>query len=424
MRRALRTRRAAGTAVALLLVVVALAIVRPWEGPTGPRITAVFDDVPGLVEGGQVERGGVTVGRVDEIALDGDRPRVVLRLDDGETLHRGAVADLRIVSLSGQLNRVVALTDGRGPALRDGATLGLSRTEQPVEIEQVLSTLDPRTRRAVRAMVAGTADAVQGRGEALAGSLRRARAALEQTTGTIGDLTADGASLRRVVSSTRQVTSALASAPGTTGTAVDRLAAVLGDTATEQEALGRSLAALPAGLRAPQGTLARFRAQVPALRRTVRDAAPAVRSVRAVAPELRTTLTTAGPVLQQFRALTAEAPKRLRTVQPLITEATPLLRKLTPTLDQANPMLDEARVRLPDFFSFFANWADFTSVYDQNGHGARVGIVLPPTPNEVASPDGQDAGSLARPYLRPPGSLQGDPWTGFRSSFATPRVTP
>src|SRR5690606_36515199 len=122
------------------------------------------------------------------------------------------------------------LTDGRGRELRDGDTLGLARTASPVELETVLDTLDPTTRGAVRELVAGTADAVDGRGEALAGTLRRAGAALDQTAATLGDLTADGVALRRVVSSTRQVTGALASSPGTTAAAVDRLAAVLVET--------------------------------------------------------------------------------------------------------------------------------------------------------------------------------------------------
>jgi hypothetical protein len=182
MRRAVRTPRerlVAGLGVLALVAVVVLAALQPWDRPSGPRITAIFDAVPGLVEGAEVQRAGLTVGRVEEIGLEGDRPRVRLRLDDDEALHRGAVADLRMVSLSGQLNRVVAITDGRGAALPDGATLGLARTEQPVEVEQVLSTLDPATRRAVRRIVRGTERTVDGRGEALAGTLQGLAQALQ-----------------------------------------------------------------------------------------------------------------------------------------------------------------------------------------------------------------------------------------------------
>ena len=80
-------------------------------------------------------------------------------------------------------------------------------------------------------------------------------------------------------------------------------------------------------------------------------------------------------------------------------------------------MLDQLRVRFPDLFSFFANWADFTSNYDANGHGARVGIVLPPTPTTVLSPSSDGAGQLAPPYLRTPGAMDGQPWSDYYKSF-------
>ncbi|WP_320670207.1 MlaD family protein [Patulibacter defluvii] len=413
-------RRPVATA-GVLVVVVAAAVVRPWEQDGGVRVVAEFDAVPGLVEGAEVERAGVRVGRVERIALVDGRPRVTLRLREGERLHRGARADLRIVSLSGQLNRVVALADGRGPRLRDGATLGLARTDQPVEIETVLATLDPPTRRAVRELVAGADRATAGRGEALAATLRRASRTLAAAEGAIADATADGAALRQVVTTTRRVTDALAAGDGEqrTAAAVDRLAAVVGDSASEQAALRDALAALPDGLRAPRATLDRFRRQLPRLRTTARRARPAVDQIAAAAPELRTTLAAAGPVLRQTEAVVTDGPRQLGAVAPLVAEATPVLRTATRALRQANPILDESRVRLPDFFSFFSNWADATANYDANGHGFRVGLTFPPAPLRVASPDGQDAGHLARPFLRPPGSLQGEPWNGWRSSLLT-----
>ncbi|MEA2127059.1 MAG: hypothetical protein QOI80_3841, partial [Solirubrobacteraceae bacterium] len=90
---------------------------------------------------------------------------------------------------------------------------------------------------------------------------------------------------------------------------------------------------------------------------------------------------------------------------------------LGPVVERLGPMLDQARVRLPDFFSFFANWADFTGNYDANGHAARVGIVLPPTGTAEQSPDDTREGQLSKPYLRTPGALEGEPWKDFADSF-------
>jgi hypothetical protein len=100
-----------------------------------------------------------------------------------------------------------------------------------------------------------------------------------------------------------------------------------------------------------------------------------------------------------------------------VADAQPTLRTLDPVLRSAAPILDEARVRTPDFFSFFANWADFTSVYDANGHAARVGLVLPPAPDNVIDGSDNGAGSLAAPFVRTPGVLEGEPWDSYRDSF-------
>jgi hypothetical protein len=101
----------------------------------------------------------------------------------------------------------------------------------------------------------------------------------------------------------------------------------------------------------------------------------------------------------------------------VIRAAGPLLKVMTPVLRALGPMLDQARVRFPDAFSFFSNWADFTSNYDANGHAARVGIVLPPAPTNVLSPSSDGAGQLKPPYLRTPGALNGQPWTSYAQSF-------
>jgi len=102
---------------------------------------------------------------------------------------------------------------------------------------------------------------------------------------------------------------------------------------------------------------------------------------------------------------------------PLLRAAGPMLAVLAPVLRRFDPMLDQLRVRFPDAFSFFANWADFTSNYDSGGHGARVGIVLPPAPTNTLPPDSNGPGQLAPPYLRVPGSLEGQPWNDYSKSF-------
>src|SRR4051794_23766340 len=118
-------------AALVAVLVAALALWSPWS-PAGRRYQVAFDAVPGLVRGADVRMAGVRVGHVTAIHLQHDRPRVTLSLDHGVALRRGARADLRLASLSGEFNRFVAVSEGDGPALASGATLAAG--DQPVEI--------------------------------------------------------------------------------------------------------------------------------------------------------------------------------------------------------------------------------------------------------------------------------------------------
>src|SRR4051794_26548419 len=236
-------RRLAPLALAAALFAV-VAVWSPWSG-SRHEYDAVFDAVPGLVRGADVRMAGVRVGHVTGIHLDHDRPRVTMSLD--RVLRRGASADLRLASVSGEFNRFVAVSPGAGRRLPSGATLTV--TDQPVEIDDVLGTLDPATRAEARGLMRGLARATSGRGDAVAAALARSAGALRATSGALGRVTADGEALRTLVTATRRASSALAASPGATSGAVEELARTLGDTAAEQRALARGVEGLPAGLR-------------------------------------------------------------------------------------------------------------------------------------------------------------------------------
>jgi virulence factor Mce-like protein len=414
--RARPARAVALTGTATAIAVLALMLLRSG-GPTY-EVTAVFDQVDGLVPGADVEVAGVKEGSVESIAIGSDGlPHVTLEIDDGFRLRQGAVADLRAASASGEVNRFITLTQGSGPELGSGATLGLARTDQPVEVGQVLSTLDSSTRGDVRTALRGLDTATSGRGADLAAILRNSAGALGNTAELVRQVNRDGDALRTLVASGGQVVHTLARDPNGLGSTADRLASVLATTASRQRDLARSAARLPKGLQAPREALDRLDASVGTLRRVVALARPGIASLVPFAKDLRPALISAQPALAAARRLVGDAPGDLRALSPLLDTAKPTLRTMTPALRSAEPILNEARVRTPDFFSFFSNWADFTSVYDANGHAARVGLVMPPAPTNSIGPSDSGAGSLAAPFLRTPGVLEGQPWTDYRKSF-------
>ena len=409
-------------ALGLALVAVAAVLLR---GGSDYALEATFEQAHGLVEGAEVQAAGFKVGSVERIELGADGfPHVRMRIDDGYRVRRGGRANIRFFSVSGVVNRYVLLEQGSGPRLDDGATLPAGRTDQPVEIDQVLSTLDPATRADVHGLLDGLDRSTRGRGGDIDRTLRSSARALRETATLVSEVRGDGRALRTLLHDGRRVVGALAAEPAALGSSADELAGLLNTTAARQDELARGVGGLPAGLRSGRQALDRTRVAVDGLRAVVREARPGVRRLAPFARDLRPTLDAAVPALAQARTLVRDAPGDLDRVDVLLRTARPVLTRLNPVLRTANPMLDEVRVRLPDAFGFFANWADFASNYDANGHAARVGLVFPPAPTNVVGPSDPGPGNLRRPFARTPGVLEGEPWTNFRDSFVGSGATP
>jgi phospholipid/cholesterol/gamma-HCH transport system substrate-binding protein len=404
--------------LALVLALVAISVLVLFSGSGQYHVTAIFDRADGLVSGSEVQVAGTNVGSVDSIWLGSDGlPHVRLAIDGDYRLRRGATANIRMFSVAGEVNRFVSLLAGGGPALPDGATIGLAHTDEPVEIDQVLSTLDPRTAANVRAVLAGLDRSTIGRGADIAATLAHSAGALRNTADLLREVTSDGQALRTLVHDGSVVVQALAQDPTALGSTADTLASLLHTTAARQSELARTAELLAPGLHSPRAALARLDGSIATLHQLVRTAQPGVRALVPFALALAPTLQAAPPALLQLEGLVTRSPADLRTLAPVLHQLVPVLRVLEPVLGSANPILDQLRARLSDFFSFFANWADFTSDYDANGHAARVGLVFPPAPLNPIGPSNEKAGVLEPPFVRTPGVLGGQPWTDYSKSF-------
>lgn len=413
------TSRVSAPVAVLAAVVAAVAILVVASSGGGTyEVTAVFDQVNGLVKGADVEVAGTKVGKVEQIRLGEDGlPHVRMKIDGDYRLRRGATANLRSLSVAGEVNRFVSLRAGTGPELSDGAVLPRARTDEPVEVEQVLSTLDPATRREVRGLLAGLDASTQGRGDDIARTLAHSAAALGNTAGLLREVTADGHALKTFVHQGSTVVQTLAHDPAALGATATTLAGLLRTTARRQADLARTADLMAPGLDRPRAALTRLDASLGTLDALVRDARPGVRALVPFSRDLAPTLRAAVPGLRQLDGLVTRSPADAASLRRLLARATPTLDALKPALASGNPILDQLRARLPDFFSFFANWADFTANYDANGHAARVGIVVAPAPNNTVGPDDARAGHLRAPFLRTPGVLEGQPWTNYEKSF-------
>jgi phospholipid/cholesterol/gamma-HCH transport system substrate-binding protein len=111
-------------------------------GDNAYTVTAYFDDVLDLVPQSAVKVDDVTVGKVEDISLQGYTAEVELTLNGNVKLPDNAVAQIRQTSLLGE--KFVSLSPpptGATGELQNGEEIPLARTGRNPEVEEVLGAL-------------------------------------------------------------------------------------------------------------------------------------------------------------------------------------------------------------------------------------------------------------------------------------------
>jgi phospholipid/cholesterol/gamma-HCH transport system substrate-binding protein len=155
--------------IALVLIVVGaylgfskdIPFTRPYE------LGAVFENAPPIAEGTAVRVAGVDVGKVSNVeSMGGDSAgvKVTMKLEDQALpIHEDAevIARERIF-LEGNLFLDIKPGTPSAGRLDDGETIPISQTSAPVQIDQVLGTLQTDTRKDLQDLLEGYGEALNG----------------------------------------------------------------------------------------------------------------------------------------------------------------------------------------------------------------------------------------------------------------------
>jgi phospholipid/cholesterol/gamma-HCH transport system substrate-binding protein len=166
-------------------------------GSSGMTITAQFKDASGLFVGNQVGILGVPVGEVESVTPRGSLVDVVMSIDEGVTVPADAGAV--VVSRSVATDRYVELTPvyTSGPAMADGARIGIDHTRTPVEFDELMGSLKTISKdlaggtnaQPLKRALRGTARALDGNGERISGALDDLATTLESANSSSADFT-------------------------------------------------------------------------------------------------------------------------------------------------------------------------------------------------------------------------------------------
>ena len=234
-------------------VVVGATAAAASTGGSGTRhLTAYFTRTIGLYKGNDVRILGVRVGKIDSIKVVGTSVRVKMSYSGKYPLPAdvGAV----VVPPSVVSDRYIQLTPAYtgGPTLPDHASLGVDRTQVPLEFDEIFKNLDQlnnalgpegaNSNGALSRLVDISAANLKGNGAEL-------NAALKQFSSAISTLSGSRTDLFSTVAQLQQFTTMLAQNDGGVRALNANLQKVGGQLAAEKQDLGAALANLATALK-------------------------------------------------------------------------------------------------------------------------------------------------------------------------------
>jgi phospholipid/cholesterol/gamma-HCH transport system substrate-binding protein len=361
----------------------------PFSG--GHRVHLEFASANQIAPDSPVRIAGVNVGKVESIDPGPNHTAsVTVSLDDDALpLHTDATARVRPRTfLEGAFFVDLRPGSPSAPKLPDGGTIPVGQTSDPVQLDQVLTTLQPPVRESLRTTLFELSDALEGSGATginrtipqLAPLFRRGAQVSEAFTGT------EPHDLSKAISSSSRVAAGLASDPVRLGGVVHDFAAVAAALSSRQSQLQQTIGGLDRVLRDSPPTLDAIHSATPpardlvaALRPFLRRAPSVINPAIPLAGQVRKLLLPAQlPSLvaegaPAVHSLAASAPDAIVTFAGLRGPVSCLLHNAVPTLTSKidDGGLSSGQPVYRELLYSLTGLSSATRNFDGNGFGTR-----------------------------------------------------
>ena len=347
--------------------------------PQGYRFQVAFPEATQLAIEADVRVSGVSIGKVRDKERDpaGNRTLATIEIKPRYApIRSDARASLREKTLLGETFVELSLGSKRAPMLADGGRLPNDRVADTVQLDEILDSLDPFTRKAFRTWQQDTGSAVQGRGA----DINDALASLPRFVESGGDLTEvldeQKSAVRGLVRNTGVVFGALTEREGQLRTLVTSTDDVFGAIDAEREAFAETWRVFPTFLDESRRTVRQLegfsRRTEPLLRDlqpALDDLDPTLDAVGDFAPDLRR-------FFRDFDPLITISKRSLPATSEIFKGLRPVLAEVSPFLNQLNPILQYIGVHVTTLADMFANLGVATAAKVANPTGEGLGHYL------------------------------------------------
>ena len=311
--------------------------------PKGYEFKVAFPEAAQLAQQAHVRVAGVDIGEVVKVerAPQGNATLAHLEIEGKYApISKKAKAILRNKTILGQTYVELTLGPKGSERLPEGGVLDQRRVGSPVELDEILNTLDPYTRKAYRTWQQGVSRAVRDRGQ----DLNDAIGNLPEFADSGGDLfqTLDEQkqSLGALVRNTGVVFGALTEREDQLENLIRNQDTVFSAIQNQRESWAETWNVFPTFLRESRTTYARLERFAKDTRPLIQDLEPAMQDLRPtvqalgdLSHDLRNLFTNLGPLI-------TESKKSLPAQREIFTGLRPVLGKLGPWLSELNPILD------------------------------------------------------------------------------------
>ena len=394
------------------IAAVGLAVCVVLLASGGGAYTAVVElkNAAGLRKDSSVRVAGAIVGHVEKLSVTrSDRVLAQVQIDSqAAPIGRNARAVVRSANLFGEKFLDIRPGDLKHP-LPSGAVIPLSRTSEPVEIDDLLDVLDRDTRARLAILLNEAGAAFAGRQADFNAAINALPNTLDDTGRLVREFAADNRALGDLVSRSDRVLQTLAPQRKALGQLIATAHGALAGFASRRPELGSTVERA-----AP--TIVELRRALIRIERLAVPLRPAARELRASSPQLAGTLRELPSFADAASPTLAAAKRTSPSLARLGRVATPVLRGLVPTTDALQrfshslaPVTQLLDTSGPDVLGFLEGWARLTQVRDGLGHMFRNSFIMPPGLISSAVSVRQAPGASGRTRRNPAPVPAGDP---------------
>lgn len=403
---------------ALVAVLVAVVVSITTSGSHEHRLNLVVPEATNFIPGLDVRAAGVPVGRVVDVHVvkqSGARLELSIAKNQAWPMPQGTRARLRWGGTVSFASRYVELVPGpaKAPPIPDGGMILSTKTVYPVEVDQILRTLDSSARRDLRALADRGGAALGPSSRAVRAVLERTPPALTQTQRLLADVGDDPTALHNLVASSDRVVNAInTSRPGVRAL-VTNAATTFDALATQANDLETALVRTPGTLVTARGALSHADQTLVAARALTQRLAPGITEARTLtgpAASVLRRLVEVGPLARDTLSTTRRASPDLTA---LLDRLKPLMPRVESIGRQAHDQIRCIRPYAPEIAGFPSTWGSFLKNGDNQDKYGRIHAQQLPYP-EGTPQTSQDAvhtyPGAQYAFPRPPGLNVGKPW--------------